>query len=376
MTTPTHSFYQFVKGNTIENNYKPQNTHLIWETAYGLYFVRADNNKILEKTTDLGVTTSTVETRPLKNISRGFHDRDNNIIFLVDCDFDDSVSYIWKINLSTDTITEIESVPGDCYDVFRYDNETYILYIGSGYALESGDINPDGDVTTEWNTTGGNHFGEIDEGSPTNTGDYVQTPAVNKTDTFTMETIDMSGYDSVIIDQIYQIKCYVAANIDNGMEISGNKTGMDAIEISGSGWLSVTWSDLSLEQADLNDLEITIESTELDFCFVYTLYCIVYFYGDITNPLIYVKNLDTETAWNNDMGALAGREWGMSQITIVGTDFHFLWQWSNESAEIWRFQTGDNSFDMLKDTGGDIPPVQQHAISYDDQNILYFVLGA
>ncbi len=78
---PTHSFYQFVKGNTIENNYKPQNTHLVWQNnTYGIYFVRADNNKILEKTTDNGLTTSTVTTRTNANIARGWHDRANNLL--------------------------------------------------------------------------------------------------------------------------------------------------------------------------------------------------------------------------------------------------------------------------------------------------------
>ena len=116
--------FGYNKKNDCENNYYPENLHLTWEDSlYGLYFVRHDNNKILEKSTDKMLTTSTVETRTQKNIARGWHDKVNHILYLCDCDFDDTISYVWKIDLSDDSITEIQSVPVDVFDIWRYDSE-------------------------------------------------------------------------------------------------------------------------------------------------------------------------------------------------------------------------------------------------------------
>ena len=386
MPTPTHSFYQFVKGYNIQNSYRPQNTHLCWEDdTYGIYFVRADNNKILEKTTDFGATTSTVETRTGANISRGWHDKINHIIYLSDSDFDGGTSYVWSIDLSSDSVTEIKTMIADIFDIWRYLDETYLLYFASlGYDLENDIIAPDGDAApNEWGEIpGGAQWSTINEGDPENEADYIISADDGEESAFTMATIDMSGYDSLgLIDQIYEIQVWFnGLAIGASATVEGNKDGTGAqrdVDPEGT-WKYVSWTGLTLNQADLDDFEIKFIS-QVDLfgqIYIYSIYVKVFFYGDFSNASVVVENIDTAETWSNDMGAMAGRQWDISQITIVGTDFHFLFQWSNESAKIYRFQTGDNSFDMLKDTGGELPPIQQRAIAYDDQNILYFVLGA
>ncbi|MFW9872559.1 MAG: hypothetical protein ACFFG0_05600, partial [Candidatus Thorarchaeota archaeon] len=387
-----YEIYNYNKKNDSQNNKQPENTHLIIEKdADTVYMVDASNNKVLLKSTDKGATWSTVETRTNKNIARIWHDITNGILYCADCEYDDSMSYVWSLDLSDDSVTEITSVPADVYDIFVYGGDLYMIYFGeTAYEHLTDDINPDGDITTEWNPTpAGNHFSTIDEGSTPNTADYILSnsgPYPDDTDTFTMETIDMTGYDSAgVVDQVYQIKCWVYARSTSGsvasLKITGNKTGMTTkeIELFGTGWYYCTWNGLSLDQADLDDLEITLYAYACILKIqVYTMYCKVYFYGDASNAVLTVENITTPAIYTNNMGAVTGRAWDMSQMEIVGDKAYFRWEWSDENCELWHFDLTAHTFTEDEDLGSgtELPTVQQYAISYDEIDALYFVLGS
>ncbi len=95
-------YYNYELLRTIQNSKKPQNTHLIFETTYGIYFVDSSDNTILLKTDDEGLTVSTVVDRD-RDIVYGWYDRDNEYIWLVDDNGPTRVSTFY-LRLSDDTI--------------------------------------------------------------------------------------------------------------------------------------------------------------------------------------------------------------------------------------------------------------------------------
>lgn len=71
----------------------------------------------------------------------------------------------------------------------------------------------------------------------------------------------------------------------------------------------------------------------------------------------------------------------MGFVIIVGTDIYFLWKWSTENVELWKYDAsgggGGGGFTEMKDCGAntDLPDSHnQRGISYDDSDLLYFVL--
>ncbi len=343
-----NSIYGYHKENDIPSDFYPQNTHLAWEdSVYGIYFVRHDNNKILEKSTDKMTTTETVTTRTNKNIARGWHDKINHIIYLVDCEYDDTISYIWKIDLSDDSIEEFESIPSDVFDIWRFQNETYISYFGSGgYTLESETVYPVGDASVEWDVApGGTHWSVLDDEAET--GDWIQADyAETKIDQLDVDIVDVSVYDS---GEVYEITVMVYARQTTGssMQIKLNVTGATTYKTCnvqyGWSWRSVTFSGLSLNQEDLDDLDVYLRYVQTGAggtaCLVASCKVTVRFYGN-EQVHLNIKNLDTSVTQSNNMGVIGERTWNMSQMTIVGTDFHFNWQWSDETVKHFRFQTG------------------------------------
>lgn len=380
-------YYNIDYETDVQNNKKPENLHLDWDDSlYGKYYVDSSNNKVLLKTLDKGTTVSIVETRINANIARGFHDKDNHIIYLIDCDYDGGDSYVWSIDLSDDSIIEIESIPSDVFDIWRYNSKTWICYFGTtGYTLETGIINPQADIIAEWDTVGAgaSHAARVNDSDD---GTYIETEGGDDSDDeFTFETIDMSGYDSVVEPwQVYQIKIYIRGGgpVSLGaVDITGNKAGMSEINITyfaGLDWVwkSGVWSGLTLTQANLDDLQILFNSHAIFDCAISEIYAIVYFYGNDANAELTIRDIDGDTNHTEDMGAFGGRSWNISQITIVGSDFHFNFKWSNENVELWRFRTIEEDFIELEDAGAntELPPIQQWAIAYDGLNILYFVL--
>jgi len=377
-------FYQCVsQGNSI-----PIHNNLVFETDEDtIYWADSVNPKLLKKTTDGGTTVTTITTRTNKDIARGYFDRTSNEIYFVDCEFDNTTSYVWKISLSDDSIMEITSKPCNIYDIWRYGNETFIMYFGtSGYTLETGNILPNEDITKQWTPLSDvDHYKNIDETSATlNTMDLNYTNVSDLIDSFKMSTIDMTGYDSAgVVDQVYQITVYyhiIAGTTSSKIIISGNKTGLTETICAATpyGWHSLTWSGLSLDQADLNDLQITLKSyIILSGIQLYAMYCKIDFYGDISNSILTIENLDTPMTDTEDMGTFAGRSWDISQVTTVGDQFWFLFKWSNENCELWRYDLSLATFLQMEDCGvnTELPTISRHAIAYDSNDILYFTLG-
>jgi len=176
----SYSIYQPFErlGEVISGSVRPENLHLCIENSdhSAIYFVDSANNKLLKKLVVATNTVTTIETRTNKSIARAFHDWDNDLIYFVDCDFDDSVSYVWKLDLSDDSVTEITSIPVDVFDIWLYSDELYTSYFGTGgYTLEIGNINPNGDVLQEWDILPPrvNHWEEIDEGTTPDTSTKI-----------------------------------------------------------------------------------------------------------------------------------------------------------------------------------------------------------
>lgn len=84
------------------------------------------------------------------------------------------------------------------------------------------------------------------------------------------------------------------------------------------------------------------------------------------------------TVNNANMGALGGRTYDASQITIDGTYAYFLWKWSDENVELWRWTIDGAGATVIEieDCGAntELPPINQRAIAYDGNDVLYFVL--
>jgi hypothetical protein len=105
------TYFNYLEEGDIQNNKKPFNTHLIWETDYGIYFVDASDQTVLLKTTNEGTTVTTVETRTQK-IQSGFYDKPNDKIYFTDGD-NDGVSTVvdcWNLDLTDDSVTEMATI--------------------------------------------------------------------------------------------------------------------------------------------------------------------------------------------------------------------------------------------------------------------------
>lgn len=93
------------------------------------------------------------------------------------------------------------------------------------------------------------------------------------------------------------------------------------------------------------------------------------------------KNLilweDSPSSDGKDMGLYAGRTHEMSYLTGDGIDkAYFLWQWSNENVELWRYNETDGSVVELQDLGANtvLVPKDQRAITYDGNDVLSFIV--
>ena len=81
-------------------------------------------------------------------------------------------------------------------------------------------------------------------------------------------------------------------------------------------------------------------------------------------------------SWSNNMGARGALTWDTSQVVVIGGYAWFLWKWSNENVELWKWQIGTANFTEMEDCGAntELPPINQRAIAYDGSNIITFVL--
>ncbi|KKM12631.1 hypothetical protein LCGC14_1719880, partial [marine sediment metagenome] len=123
-------------------------------------------------------------------------------------------------------------------------------------------IRPDGDITTEWESSHvGNHFSFINE-TNLNMSDYIYTSSIasnNITDEFSMGTFDInSGSITQIQVEIYGNEIDIASTI----EVSAG-TWSDIIELNMGTTPSLntySWSGLDLSQSDLDVMTILFES--------------------------------------------------------------------------------------------------------------------
>lgn len=81
-------------------------------------------------------------------------------------------------------------------------------------------------------------------------------------------------------------------------------------------------------------------------------------------------------AYTQDMGDPTARTYDQTQTIIVGSDFYFLWKWSDENVELWKYTPATGNFVEMEDCGAntELPSKKQQAIAYDGSDILYFVL--
>ena len=132
-------------------------------------------------------------------------------------------------------------------------------------------IDPNGDVATGWDTTGTYHYTEIDEGTrQTNTpnlDDYISVTNVTNTftDDYDMATLTNAG-------QVTAVKVWVhggtycggagdRANVYANIKIGDTWQSQQEIIpsfTSAQNWYSVTFSSLSMTQAQLDSLQVRI----------------------------------------------------------------------------------------------------------------------
>ena len=100
----------------------------------------------------------------------------------------------------------------------------------------------------------------------------------------------------------------------------------------------------------------------------------LYSWGLFPRKLSFFKEgVATETV---EMGADAARTHDFSQVAVIGGFAWYLWKWSDENVELWKYEIDNNAFTEMEDCGAntELPPINQRAITYDGSNILQFVL--
>ena len=381
----------------------PANLHLTCESDTDtLYYVKSgEETKLYKKVLSTGVE-SLITTRS-KKISRLLYDRTNSFIYFVDSNYDRTTSLVWKLDLSDDSISEVDSAEADIYDIFLIGTDVYISYFSaSGFTVETGIIRPDGDVSLNWDTPGVGHAARINEGVtqpsvPDGTvNSNTETTDTDVYDTFSFGTIDLSGYDGGTITQIKVWAYYKNQSIPviggprSRIWVKGNKTGTTGeIRLPFANnvfiWGSAVYSGLSLVQANLDDFEIRVRAEHLipaeSINWIDELYCEITFDGDFSNATIEIKNITDSTDVNQDVGALADRSSSLGQVVVVGTNAYFLFKWSDEDVELWKYDSGGGTIvqqlSSQTDFGTDtnLPPIPQWALTYDESNIISFVIG-
>ena len=166
-------------------------------------------------------------------------------------------------------------------------------------------ILPNGDGTiTGWSSTGTNYYTEINEGTTPNTSTYMSVPfTADNTAFFRMSSIPD-------VDSVSQIQLFVYHNDGARGELFGqlfndNETTTYSSESaftrrSANTWDSITFSGLSLTQAQLDSLSIRFRAARNgggapNDVFVYTVYAVVTYSILSTPPTV---ELNTDDAYN------------------------------------------------------------------------------
>jgi hypothetical protein len=348
--------------------------------------VDSSDQKKLLKSINKSVTWTTVTTRT-KKIARIFPDLDNDLIYFVDCDYDRTSSYVWKLDTTDDSISEVDSAPDNIYDIFMIGTNIYMIYFSSSYEILTTIIRPDSDNDINWDIPSSptTHFDRVNEVvvQPTVGDGIVNFTSGNKIDKFNFDNIDLSAYDSGKVINI-TIWAYTQAGANYGLAFKGNQTGtISWIDISGTAnsqykWDSASWTGLNLTDANINNLTIEVKDDTITTNYLDTIYIIITFEGDLAAKL-YIKNITADTSVSQNMGVITDRSYDMGQVVVVGTDAYFLWKWSDEDVELWKYNgtTITQKLSSQTDFGTDtnLPPIQQWALAYDESNIISMVIG-
>lgn len=381
----------------------PTNLHLSCEVnnidGDLLYYVKSGEETKLYKYVFSTNTESLIETRSV-NIARLYPDLDNDLIYFVDSNYDRTTSFVWNLDLTDDSINEVDSAPDNIYDVFIIEANVYMIYFSSSFIIETGVIRPESDGgTTDWdNPDDPDHSSAIDEIilDPTVGDAVINTDTGTRitgewiVDEFVMEDIDIAG------GEVTQIKVYVyhATNgSGHSLHTTGDQTGTTTrkqfatIPDGAFRWNSATYSGLSLNQAEINALEIIMTARHQELTktvYLDTMYVKVTWNGALSAD-IYIKNITQSTSVSQDMGAITDRSYDMGQVVVdtVNNDAYFLWKWSDENVEIWKYDVGGGTIEQqlqvgsVYDFGADtnLPPISQWALTFDGVNIISFVLG-
>ena len=377
---------------------KPFNTHLWWVISDFLwYMVDSSNQKVLLKSVDKGVNWTIVHTRS-ENIARGFRDGTN--IWLVDCDYDGTESKIWVLYTANDYASERFAFNADVYDIFRYNNETYIIYTEIQYTTATTEEYPDDDVGgagsgDHWTRSTGlstraSHIDELKGATPD--GEYLNAIS----GTFTHDKVSISDANlggGKIIKMDVKVYAKVTSAGDGILKIaydrqagvySSYKEMSSPIIVDSTSFVWYNWireifpSDEDIENGanwwihyygeDGAGFNLHLEDLYVEF---------TYTTGTTTNIDLKIANLDHRIVYDNFMGDGSGRTYDISYTVKVGNYIYFLWKWSNENVKLWKWEIGTENFTEIKDCGSntDLADVlNQHGIAYNGVNHISFVL--
>lgn len=163
--------------------------------------------------------------------------------------------------------------------------------------MTTGNILPEGDITTEWNVIGSGtyHYERIDETTPIITdGIMAQGSAyANKTDQFDMGLQDIKdGVITQVDVKLYHTSLWSLGSGDIGyvnLYIDGSWQGQKTIsEQASTAWETFTWSGLSVRQQAWGDIEVKVTSGNLqtssncvtvhDHIYLYSMYATITYY--------------------------------------------------------------------------------------------------
>ncbi len=137
--------------------------------------------------------------------------------------------------------------------------------------MATANLKPMSDVTADWDTTtGANHYGEIDEGTPYSDADYIETTTISDIDEFGMEDTPAN------LSECTQIDINMRAQIDDasatakiqcdlfhsaGTPVSGNPQIFDGADFGGYGVMgekTESWTTLTLTKTQMDSLQTRI----------------------------------------------------------------------------------------------------------------------
>lgn len=133
-------------------------------------------------------------------------------------------------------------------------------------------LKPMSDVTADWdNSTGANHYGEIDEGTPYTDGEYIDTVGINDVDEFGMEDTPANLSECTQIDlnmrgQLDDASATARIQVDlfhsAGTPVAGNPKYVDGADFGGYGTLGtitpLSWAGLTLTKTEMDSLQARV----------------------------------------------------------------------------------------------------------------------